>query len=485
MFLRTHPALVARASVAATVLLGAAFCAADGPSEGRRQVPQVIVLNDNGAWSWFEDERAVVDPVTGTLVVSSVADASGTGGMTRDGNVEVAVHDIAAGTTRREVLHAHLEDDDHNSAALYLRRDGRYVAMYSTHAADTRTRWRVSDPADRAGWSPERALDHGSAVTYSNVYPARDGRLYAFVRTAGLDPHVLVSDDEGVTWRAGGQLLNGPGRPYVRYAADHTGRIHILATEQHPHAAPTSVYHGIIDEGRLLRSDGTVVDPDLSDDVAARTERLTSVFAASGGERAWTVDLQVDAHGWPHAVFSVHGREAGNDYWYSWFDGAAWRTHFLAPAGSALYRGQPFYTGLVAIDPGDVGRVVISTDVHPETGVPLISGADGQQHHELFEGITTDGGATWHWTTITADSTAHNLRPIIPIWDSDQRALLWLRGVYTKYTEYDLDVVAIIANRRRPITASADVAATVAAAGAAHPVAASEPAVRRRWRRRC
>ncbi len=131
------------------------------------------------------------------------------------------------------------------------------------------------------------------------------------------------------------------------------------------------------------------------------------------------------------------------------------------------------------------GRVVVSTDVHPKTGVPLISAADGQQHHELFEGITTDGGATWHWTTITADSTADNLRPIIPIWDSDQRALLWLRGVYTKYTEYDLDVVAIITESPRPITASADVAATVAAAGAAHPVAASVPAVRRRWRRRC
>ena len=109
--------------------------------------------------------------------------------------------------------------------------------MYSRHATDRLTRWRVSDPANGAGWGPERALDHGSAVTYSNVYPARDGRLYAFVRAAGLDPHILVSDDEGVSWRAGGRLLNGPGRPYVRYAADHTGRIHILATEQHPHAA--------------------------------------------------------------------------------------------------------------------------------------------------------------------------------------------------------------------------------------------------------
>ena len=36
--------------------------AADGPTAGRLEnVPEVVVLNDNGAWSWFEDERAVVD----------------------------------------------------------------------------------------------------------------------------------------------------------------------------------------------------------------------------------------------------------------------------------------------------------------------------------------------------------------------------------------------------------------------------------------
>ena len=338
MLLRAHPVLVARASAAATVLLGATLCAADRPTFGH---PEVVVLNDNGAWSWFEDERAVVDPVAERLIVSSVADGSGTGGAARDGNVEVVTYDLATGATRRTVLHAHLQDDDHNSAGLYIRRDGGCVAMYARHAADTLTRWRVADPADSAEWGPERALDHGVAVTYSNVYPGRDGRLYAFVRTTGLDPHLLVSDDEGVMWRPGGRLLDGPGRPYVRYAADRTGRIHILATEQHPHAVPTSVYHGIVDDGRLLRSDGTVVDPDLSDDVAVRPERLTKLFAASGGERAWTVDLQVDGQGVPYAVSSVHGAEAGNDYWYSWFDGATWRSHFLAPAGARCIEGSP------------------------------------------------------------------------------------------------------------------------------------------------
>jgi hypothetical protein len=52
------------------------------------------------------------------------------------------------------------------------------------------------------------------------------------------------------------------------------------------------------------------------------------------------------------------------------------------------------------------------------------------------------------WTAVTANSTADNLRPIVPIWDADHTALLWLRGTYTTYHDYDLDVVGIITDHR-------------------------------------
>src|SRR5918999_1749358 len=58
---------------------------------------ELVTFNDNGAWSWFEDERAIVDTVAGKIVVSSVADALGTGGATRNGDVEVASLDLASG----------------------------------------------------------------------------------------------------------------------------------------------------------------------------------------------------------------------------------------------------------------------------------------------------------------------------------------------------------------------------------------------------
>ena len=446
------------AACVTTTILGPTTREQHGSKLFSGSLDDAIVLNDNGAWSWFEDERAVFDASAGSLLVSSVADAAGEGGPARDGNVELVAYHLATGTPTRTVLHAHLEADDHNSASLYVRPDGRYVAMYAKHGTDTLTRWRISaTPGVAQGWQPERTLDHGSGVTYSNIYAA-NGVLHAFVRAAGGDPYLLLSKDQGATWQAEGRVLDGRGAPYVRYAVDHHGRIHLLTTEHHPREAPTSVFHGMIVEGRLLRSDGTVVDADLSDEFAVRPEQLTKVYGTAGTDRAWTVDLNVDQLGRPHAVFSVSTSASAraslggtsartNDYWYAWFDGAAWSSHFLAHAGNALYRNEPYYTGLVTLDTSDPRRVVVSTDVDPETGEPLVSSADGKQHHELFEGITADGGSTWQWQSITVDSTMDNLRPIIPISVGDHSALVWLRGSYFTYNDYDLEVVGVIVDR--------------------------------------
>ena len=443
-----HARCLAIAAIA-TVAVPTTRCGAPDRVAGSGQV---ILFNDNGAWSWFEDERAVIDPATGTLLVSSVANAAGFGGAARDGNVEVVAYDLATGTSNRTVLHAGLEGDDHNSAALYVRPDGRYLAMYSKHDTEQVSRWRITrQPRDPTDWLPERTLQHDAWVTYSNLYPATDEHgdevLYNFVRSAHRDPHLLVSRDHGSTWQADGRLLDGPGRPYVRYAADSTGRIHLITTEQHPHDYPNSIYHGVVADGRLLRSDGTVVDANLSDDHAASPTSLTKIFSGDATRRAWTLDLRVDASGNPIAAFSVH-TDSGHRYYYARFDGTAWRVHPLAHAGSALYPAEPHYTGLVALDPNNPWRVFVSTDAHPDTGTPLISNQDGRRHHELYEGITVDGGARWKWTAVTTNSTVDNIRPIVPRWDSHHTALLWLRGTYTSYHRYNLAVVGVITTRR-------------------------------------
>ena len=429
-------------TVTATLLGDSAARVVDPPMD-------VVVLNDNGAWSWFQDERAVFDPRNGSLLVSSVASSAGTDGLARGGSVEVVQLDTSDGSIERTVLHANLQSDDHDAAALHVRPDGRYVAMYSQHATDSRTRWRLSAPnRDSLRWEPEQAIDLGAPVTYSNIYPSAGpggADLYAFVRAAGLDPAILVSHNDGDTWEQRGRLFDGPGRPYVRYAAAGDGRIHLLTTEQHPHAYTNGVYHGIIESGRLQRADGTVVDPDISDTEAVTPATLTPVHPRNGTDRAWTIDLQVSGHE-AYAAYSIHAPGSApspHSYYYARNDGTHWRSSFLAHAGTPLYAGQPYYTGLVALHPNDPNYVVVSTNADPSTGEPLISLSDGRRHHELFEGRTTDRGATWTWTSLTTASTVDNIRPII-VTGHHHTAVLWLRGHYHTYTDYDLDVVVTL-----------------------------------------
>ena len=135
-------------------------------------VPQnMFTLNDNGAWSWFENERVVIDNAHGMILASSVAGPDGPGGATRAGDVEIAAYHIAPGQVDRFTLHDNLEVDDHDSAALWVRPDGRYVAMYSTHNADRVTRWRVSTrPGDVTSWGPEQTRTNAANTSYANLY---------------------------------------------------------------------------------------------------------------------------------------------------------------------------------------------------------------------------------------------------------------------------------------------------------------------------
>jgi hypothetical protein len=199
------------------------------------------------------------------------------------------------------------------------------------------------------------------------------------------------------------------------------------------------------------RSDGSVVGPLSTTEMTDISPAdLTTVFEGGPDNVAWTIDLHLDDAGNPYTVFSVQrdgGPERGNRgatdigqdhrFYYARWDGAAWNTNEIAYAGTRLYPGEDDYTGLATLHPHDPNTVYVSTNAQPETGEPL-------PHREIFKGTTTDGGRSWEWSPVTENSTADNLRPIIPIWEPGRTALLWARGTLTTYTDYDLDIVGLI-----------------------------------------
>lgn len=431
--------------------------AQEPPSGLNDQLPNDYVaapwfeLNDNGAWSWFMDERAIVD--RGTLIVGSVRAVGKFGSSPADspaGNVEVSTLRLADGKVDRVVLHPHFEQDDHNNPAFWVRPDGRYVAVYTKHGQDCVVHVRLSEPGDPLKWGPDRPYTtpgnagsfSGDSVTYSNVFKFPDGRLYDFHRGVSLDPNYLVSDDDGDSWQYGGRLLQGRDgySPYLKYAYDGHGKLHFVATEDHPRNFDNSLYHGYLSDGQLYDSNGErLSELSKTTDVSIAAWDFTKLYAGDPDHVAWMSDIELDADGRPCVVFTTQRDGRGLDrgqggmdmrFHMARFDGEKWRTQEIAYAGTRLYSNEDDYTGLAAIDPDDPTVVYISTDADPKTGGPLVSRADGKRRHELFRGKASADGSAWSWTPLTANSTADNLRPIVPKRSDGQTALVWMRGEY-------------------------------------------------------
>lgn len=409
----------------------------------------------NGAWSWYEDERAIVDlndPANPMLLVSSVSD----GGGAEEGDIDLLWRNLATGAQGEFEFNDTLQADDHNSAALQILPDGRYLASYSRHGNDDLTRWRISNnPHDPTAWGPEQTLDNNTnnGTTYNNTYylPNDDGgngRLYNFTRNQNFDPNVQTWDSTNEQWDYRGKLLtqgNNSTRPYLRYASDGE-KIHFIATEQHPRNFANNIYHGYVKDGQLFDTDGTVIDPNIFNASGASATSLTKIFS-NGSQfdgttmnRAWTISMEVDDASNPVAVFSARANDSDQDhrFFYARHDGDDWVVNPLAKAGGYLYAAENDYTGLVSIDPNDADVVYLSSDIDPITGLGTTSGK-----YEIYQGVTENLGGSWDWTAITANSTVDNIRPVVPDWDASNTALLWMRGNYTTYQDWDSEIVGI------------------------------------------
>jgi hypothetical protein len=416
----------------------------------------IIVLNDDGGWCWFQDERAIV--VRGKLFVGSVA--MGSNQPERKGSIEIVSLDLRTREATRFPLHKNLETDDHAAPALLALPDGRLMAMYTKHGSENQVYWRISrQPADGTDWEPEQVFvpSESSRVTYSNLLwlsrDGRGGRVYNVFR--GLDntfkPSWMFSDDRGETWQTGGLLIDVPAefrhRPYVKLASDGRDTIHFAFTEGHPRNFDNSIYHAVIDRGVIKRVNGTMIRP-LDEGPILPAEAIR-VFVGDSNQVAWIHDIAIDRRERLRLAWSVQmdsagrpPRQGGHDHRYHWaeWDGRAWWDHEIAYAGSRLYPGEDDYTGGICLHPDDPDTVFISTNADPASGGPLPSG-----HYEIFRGrFDRRSTRAWIWESLTPEATEDNLRPIIPSWRRGRTALLWLRGEYRAYTDYDLEIAAWI-----------------------------------------
>lgn len=400
-----------------------------------------VVFNTDGGWCWFQDERALID--NGRLIFGSVSSK---------GDISLTHYDLESGQSDTQILHPELQQNDHAQPALIKRTDGRYLIAYSGHFGP-HTYYRISaEPEDPSQWQPADSMNVGDRVTYTNLYHlAGTDRTYNFHRGIDWHPNVMVSDNDGDSWEYLGRLFAEDGhRPYLRYASNGKNRIHFVTTNAHPRDFTNSIYHGYVENDRVYTSDGT----DLGGIDGAETDRTTTdftqIFEGDSANVAWTSDIRIDDAGHPWIAYSVTKDrvapgEGGMDhrYRYARWDGEEWSDYEIAYAGSRLYPMEDEYTGLIALHPDNPDIVYISTDADPVTGEPLISNADGERHHEIYRGLTEDNGATWSWKPVTQHSSADNIRPVV-VSDTSDWAVLWLRGEYRTYTDYNLEVAGSV-----------------------------------------
>jgi len=375
----------------------------------------LVRLNDNGAWSWFMDPRAIIDE--GKLIAGSVRAVGSNQANESDprwGNVEVSVYELATGRVATTVLHPHLEQDDHDAPAFLIRRDGSYLAVYSKHAVERRTYYRISEPHNPLAWGPaavietpgENAARAGNNDTYANLFRMPDGRVFNFFRGFG-------------------------------------------------HDYDNSLYHGYLQGDTIHHSNGAVVGTlNTTTEKKIATWELTKVFQGTPDDVAWMADIELDRDAHPYVLFStqIDGRglprgQGGMDlrYHYARWDGTSWHTEEIARAGRRLYAGEDDYSGLGALDPKNPDVMYISTDADPVSGDPLVSHADRKRHYELFRGQRDARLGKWTWAPFTRNSTADNLRPVIPAWNDPRTALVWMRGTYVhNHGEWTTSMVAAI-----------------------------------------
>jgi hypothetical protein len=238
------------------------------------------------------------------------------------------------------------------------------------------------------------------------------------------------------TWDPSVEYAQGAGgagwRPYVKFAPNAARTlIHFALTDGHPDTVGTnSVYHMTFDGTTFRNSTGSPIGTtaSLPLDPASVMTRVYDGSGASG--RAWTWDVALDAAENPVITYSAYPGATNtlapdHRLRYARWTGTAWTGGEVVAAGTAIFSGQPFYSGGIAIDPQNVNIVYTCSNR-----------AGG--NYILEKWITADNGITWAGEVLESSRSCY--RPYVVRGHKNDVDLLYWTGSYTSFTVYDTEI---------------------------------------------
>ncbi len=421
------------------------------------------VLATDGAWTWYNDPRAVFH--NGALYFGYVRNSDG----------KSALSSLQLQTGKRTELwsSALAQKDDHNNPALLVKQDGHLLAIHARHGSDPFFSYRLSsttNPIAPINWSQEFTSTNSGGVTYANPFQlsGESGRIYNYMRNQNFNPTVVSSTNGGQTWSSALHFIKtgtGGTRPYVKYCSDYAERIDFLYTDGHPRNENNSLYHIFYRQGAYYTTEGTLVknyaDLPILHDSGERGSVIYQYSDVPTNDpnahiptgRAWCTEITYQTNGAPVALFTVQRDNVTVSNWtgdriyyyYARWTGSNWQKRFIAHAGRPLYESEDDYPGGICTDPENSNIIYISSnaqnpfDLTTTTNVPLRANS----RYELYRGITSDGGLTFSWEVITTNSTKDNLRPYMPRRHNGATAVIWFRGTYTTFTSYNCEIVGL------------------------------------------
>ena len=191
-----------------------------------------------------------------------------------------------------------------------------------------------------------------------------------------------------------------------------------------------------------IRSDGTAIGKARATD-RSRPARRRGFLPAIRPNVAWACDLHLDRKGHPYLAYSVTKDREGSDhrYRYARWDGDRWHDREIAYAGSRLYPGEVHYTGNVALNPQNPDELYISTNVDPARR----PAADEQRRRQAPLG-NLPGRHPRRRRHLDLDAGDGQLDGRQPSADRahrrhDRTLLLWMRGSYATYCEWETQAV--------------------------------------------